>query len=368
MVHLLRRGKDLLLAEGLGVAAGHDDAVVIELVVLDAQALCVLAAQSCHHGHDVLQDICPEVGHLLLVVAETAHPVVAQLHEVLVAHLFGHPVPHMDHPVKNVVQLRLVRFQTPAQDLVALLAGLAVRVLGVLHQHGPGQLLALPLKLHGGHQVGILPHQLVLLHHVLNDLVGHGLAGNFHGQHRGEGLFQLRAEGGIQQSRGIVHAVIGDDRADLVIIFVLRHIKGVHGVDGVAHAGKAGVGGKFQLALEVVLPGGEDLLHAFCAADAADHILHHGLHFFQRYPPIGQLGNFHGNALPFSLFAVLLPSLYTRASANAIPDRPSRQPSTTFQRILKLFEIALFRWEKLCYTEPEYKEADPRRKEHGKLE
>ena len=201
----------------------------------------------------------------------------------------------MDHAVIDIVQLGLMLFQTPAQDLIALPAGGPVVALAVLHQHGPGQLFAAEFKLHTGHQLGILADQAVFLHHVGHDVPGHGLALDLHAlkQHGGQLLLQLRAEGGIQQGGGVVHGIVVHGGAYLVVVVVLGHIELVGGVDGVAHIGQ-GVGGVvFAVELEVILSGFQDLLHAFGVFDAGDHVLHDGGNFFKRYPLVGQFGNFH---------------------------------------------------------------------------
>ena len=300
MVHLLRRGEDLLLAARRGIAAGDDHAVVVEVIVLDAEALCVFGAQARHDRHDVAQDVLAEGLHLLLVVAEAAHAVVAQLDEVDVAHLFGDTVAHLHEQVEDLVQLRLVRLQPAAEHLVALFARGAVGVLGVLHQRGAGHRLAAEAKFHAAHQVGIAAHELVFLHHVLDHGLGHGLALHLHGpeQHRGERLLELCAEGGIEQCGGIGDRIVVDLRADLVVVFIFGHIKLVHGVDGVAHAGEAGVGRKLQQLLQIVLAGVQDLVHALRVPDAGQHILHHGGDLFDRYAAVGQLGYFH-DSRPF---------------------------------------------------------------------
>ena len=309
MVHRFGRCEDLLLAAGLGVAAGDDHAVVVELVFVDAEPLGVLGAQSCHHGDNVFDHVLAEDGNLLLVVAEAAHAVIAQLDKVLIAHLFGHPVAHMHHPVEDVVQLRLVGLQTPAQDLKALPAGVPVRVLGVFHQHCAGERFAAELKFHAGHQLGVLADKLVLLNHLLHDLLAHGFAADFHGaeQNRGEGLFKLGAERRVEQRALVFHDVIAHLGADFVVIIVFRHIEFICCVDGIAHVGQGGVGVILEVGLQIILSRGEDLLNAVRAADAGDHVLHHSLDLFERYASVGKLGNFH--AFP--------PSFRSRAKAQS---------------------------------------------------
>ena len=301
VVHLLRRGEDLRLAAWLRVAAGDDDAVVVEVVVLNAEALGVLGAQAGHRRYDVAQDVFAEGLDHLPVVAEALHAVVAQLDEVFAAHFSGDAVAHLDEPVEDLVQLRLVRLQAAAERLVALFARRAVRVLGVFHQRGAGHGLAAEAELHAAHQIGIASHELVFLHHVPDDGLGHGLAPHLHRaqQHRRECLLQLGAEGGIQQRGGVADVVVVDLGPDLVVVSVLGRVEFIHGVEGIARGGETGVGAVFQGELQVILAGGEDLPDAFGLPDAGDHVLHHGGHFLQRYAAVGQFGHFHGG-LPFS--------------------------------------------------------------------
>ena len=329
VVHLFGRGEDVFLAAyGAGIPAGDDHVVVIELVIRNAQALCVLRAESCHHGHHVTQYVLPEGLYAVLIVAETAHAVVAQLDKVPVAHLFGHAVPDMDHAVVDIVQLGLVLLQTPAKDLIALPAGGSVVALAVLHQHGPGQLFAAEFKLHAGHQLGILTDQTVFLHHVGHDIPGHGLALDLHAlkQHRGQGLFQLRTEGGVQQRGGVVHGVVVYGGANLVVVVVLSHVKLVGGVDGVAHIGKRVGSVVFAVELEIIFSGFQNFLRAFGVFDAGNNILHYGGNLFKRYPLVGQFGNFHMLQRPFRLVNL-------------------------FYTISLIFSIGIFKGRKLWYTE-----------------
>ena len=247
--------------------------------------------------------------HLLLVVAEAAHAIVAEFDEILVAHLLGHAVAHLDHAVKDVVQLRLVRLKAAAEHLIALPARLAVGVLGVFHQHCAGERFAAELKFHASHQLGVLADKLVLLHHLLHDLLAHGFAADFHGaeQNRGEGLFKLGAERRVEQRALVFHDVIAHLGADFVVIIVFRHIEFICCVDGIAHVGQGGVGVILEVGLQIILSRGEDLLNAVRAADAGDHVLHHSLDLFERYASVGKLGNFH--AFP--------PSFRSRAKAQS---------------------------------------------------
>ena len=244
VVHLLRRGEDLLLAARLRIAAGGDDAVVVEVIVPDAETLRVFGAQARHGGHDVAQDVLAEGFDLLLVVAEAAHAVVAQLDEVDVAHLLRDAVAHLDEQVEDLVQFGLVCLEPAAEHLVALLAGGAVGVAGVFHQRGARHRLAAEGELHRAHQVGIAAHELVLLDHVLDHGLGHGFALHLHRpeEHRAERLLQLGAEGGIQQRRGVLDLIVAGAGADLVVVVVFGHVKLFHGVDRVAHAGQRRVG------------------------------------------------------------------------------------------------------------------------------
>ena len=251
VIHLPGGGKDPVPGAGGRVPAGNDDFIVIELIVADAQPLRIFKAQPGHQGHDVVLHVLPESGHLLLVVAEPAHAVIAQLHEVFIAHFPGHAVPHPDHLVINPVKPGAVGLKGAAQNLHGLPAQGPVAALEMLHQHGPGQLLPAEFKLHARHEPGILADKPVLLHHIRDDALRHGPALHIHGQkqHRRQRRFQRRPEGRVQQGGGVLGVVIAYGGADLVVIIVFSQIKAVGGVDGIAHIGQAAGGVKLQAEL-----------------------------------------------------------------------------------------------------------------------
>ena len=131
VVHLACSSEYLgLAASGNGVAAGDYDVVIVELVVVDAEALGVLGAQAGDDGDDVIQHVIAESLDLVLIVVDAPHAVVAQLDVVLVAHLLGHAVADVDHAVVDVVQLSAVLLEHLTEDFVCLAAGLAVVALG----------------------------------------------------------------------------------------------------------------------------------------------------------------------------------------------------------------------------------------------
>ena len=201
----------------------------------------------------------------------------------------------MDHPVIDAVQLFLVLREAASQNLVALFAGLPVLGLGVFHQHGAGHGLAPESELHPAHQVGILPDQLVLFDHVLDDLRRHGFPFHFHRlkQHRRELLLQFGTEGGVQQSRGVLDRKVLYCGADFVVVFVLGDIELIHGVNGIAHIGQSCVGLVLQQNLPCVLTGGQNLVSRCCASDPGDHVFHNGGDFFDGYSAIRQFRYFH---------------------------------------------------------------------------
>ena len=69
MVHLARGGEYAVLPAGARVAAGDEDFVIIELIILNAHALCVFRAQGGDGGDDIAQDVLPELRDLLPPVA-----------------------------------------------------------------------------------------------------------------------------------------------------------------------------------------------------------------------------------------------------------------------------------------------------------
>ena len=290
MVHLFRRLEDLLFAKRFRVTAGDDHAIVIELVIGDPETLRVLGAQTGDHGHHVVQDVLAEDTHLLLVVAEAPHPVIAELDIVFIAHFLRHAVTHVHHAVVDAVELRLMLLQPASKHLVALAAGVAVVVLGVFHQQRTRHGLAAEGELQPAHQVGILVNQLVLLHHVLNDLRRHGFAVHFQRpeQHRRELFLQFGAEGGIEQRSGKLYVVVLNDGADLIVVIVLGLIELIHRVDGIAHVGERRVCLEFDHEREIILVRGHDLVGVLRVFDAGDHILHHGCYFFQGHSGIRQ--------------------------------------------------------------------------------
>ena len=296
MVHLARSSEYLgLAASGNGVAAGDDDVVIVELVVVDAEALGVLGAQAGDDGDDVIQHVLAESLDLVLIVVDAPHAVVAQLDVVLVAHLLGHAVADVNHAVVDVVQLSAVLLEHLAEDFVCLAAGLAVVALGVLHQHRARQSLAAELELKRSHELGVLADKLVLLDQIVDYLGRHALAADLEvlEQHGGQALLQLGAERGIEQRRGVLNHVVLGLGADLVVIILLRDVELVNGIYRIAHIGERFGGSVIAEELEIILAGGEDLVHALCIAGAGEHVVHDGLDLFNSYALIGKLGNLH---------------------------------------------------------------------------
>ena len=237
IVHLLRRRKQVVLAAGRRVAAGGEKFVVVEPERVDAEALGVFQPQAGHDRHDVAHDVLAEGLHGLRVVAHALHAAVAELDEVLIAHLFGHAVAHVHEPVKNIVQLRAVRFQRRAERLVAFPARGAVGAAGVFHQHRPRQLLAPEGEEHARHELGVFAHELVLLDHVVDDLRRHAPPLQLHAaqQDRRERRLEFFPERAVEHRGGILQCKVFHLRTDFVIVVFFGQIKRVHGVDRVAH-------------------------------------------------------------------------------------------------------------------------------------
>ena len=237
VVHLLRRGKQLVLAAGRRVAAGGEKFVVVESERVDAEALGVFQPQAGHDRHDVAHDVLAEGLHGLRVVAHALHAAVAELDEVRITQLLGHPVAHVHEPVKNVIQLRAVRFQRHAERFVAFPARGAVGAAGVFHEHRPRQLLAPEGEEHARHELGVLADELVFLDHVVDDLRRHAPPLQLHAaqQDRRERRLEFFPERAVEHGGGVLQREIFDLRADLVIVVLFRQIKRVHGVDRVAH-------------------------------------------------------------------------------------------------------------------------------------
>ena len=151
-----------------------------------------------------------------------------------------------------------------AQHLIGLLPGGPVGRLGVLHQHGPGQLLPPEGELHAGHELGILADQPVLLHHILDDLGRHGFQLHRKGpEDQGDDcarVFQLLAEGRVQHGPGIFQQIVLGLGADFVIVILFRQIECIGCVDAVTHIGQ-GLG-RFQADNQLIaaVPGRQDLL------------------------------------------------------------------------------------------------------------
>ena len=296
VVHLARRGKDRgLAARGDGIAAGDDDVVIIELVVVDAEALGVFGAQTGYDGDDVHQHVLAEGLDLVLIVVDAPHAVVAQLDIVLVAHFLGHAVADVNHAVVDVVQLCAVLLEHLAEDFVCLATGLTVVALGVLHQHRARQSLAAELELKRSHELGVLADELVLLDQIVDYLRGHALAADLKvlEQHGGQALLQLVAERGIEQRGGVLNHVVLGLRADLVVIILLRDVELVDGIYRIAHVGERRGGSVIAEELEIILAGGENFVRALCVAGAGEHVVHDDLDLFNSYALIGKLGNLH---------------------------------------------------------------------------
>ena len=180
VVHLARGGEYAVLPAGARVAAGDEDFVIIELIILNAHALGVFRAQGGDGGDDIAQDVLPELRDLLPPVAQAVHAAVAQLDEVIIAELLCHTVAHMDERVEYPVKLRAVFLKRRSEALHSLAAGSAVTVLEIAQQRGARQLLAAKVKLHPGHQLGVFADEPVLLDHVVNDDRGYRLALKLH--------------------------------------------------------------------------------------------------------------------------------------------------------------------------------------------
>ena len=112
-------------------------------------------------------------------------------------------------------------------------------------------------------------------------------------QHGGQALLQLGAERGIEQRRGVLNHVVLGLGADLVVIILLRDVELVNGIYRIAHIGERFGGSVIAEELEIILAGGEDLVHALCIAGAGEHVVHDGLDLFNSYALIGKLGNLH---------------------------------------------------------------------------
>ena len=302
VIHLSGRPEDLLLAAlGLGVAAGDDHAIVVEAIGIDAQIPGIFQPQTGNRGHDGLQDIAAEDLYLRLAVAHPVHPVIAQLHEVPVAHLFGHPIPDLDHAVIDIVQLLRVPVHLRAKDLIGLPPGLPVVVLEIFCQRRPGKLFAPELKLQRRHIFGIFTDQLIFLDHVLHDHGRHGLGGHLKIAeiHRRQRLLQLRPEGGGQKCIAVFRVQAAHLGTDLVQIFLFLRIIFVRRVAAVADIAKVHRRAVPDPQGQIPLPQGQDLLCAFCRPDAVDNGAHLAAELLQRDMLIRHLLNFHRSAPPF---------------------------------------------------------------------
>ena len=302
VVHLLRSGEERFLAAGRRVAAGGEKFVVIEPERVDAETLRVFQPQPGHDRHDVAHDVLAEGLHGLRVVAHALHAAVAELDEVLIAHLFGHPVAHVHEPVKNIVQLRAVRFQRCAEGLVTFPACGAVGAAGVFHEHRPRQLLAPEGEEHARHELGIFAHDLVLLDHVVDNLRRHAPPLQLHAaqQDRRERRLERFPERAVEHGGGVLQCEIFDLRADLVVIVLLGQIKRVHGVDRVAHVRQRLRRGVLRREREIFRPRGENFLNALRCLYALDHALQPFGHFLARHAPVGEFGYFHACSFPSS--------------------------------------------------------------------
>ena len=201
----------------------------------------------------------------------------------------------MDHAVIDAVQLLLVFGEAFSENLIAFPSRFPLLALGILHQQSAGHGLAAEGKFHPAHEVGVLPNQFVLLNHVFDDLRGHGLALHLHcpEQDGREFLFQLGAEGGVQERGGILNREVLHRGADLIIIFVLRDIKFVHRVDGIAHIGQRRAGLILQHEFLFLLTGGQNLIGGGGVSDSGNYVLHDGADFFDGDSAIRQFGYFH---------------------------------------------------------------------------
>ena len=276
MVHLSRGGEYAVLPAGARVAAGDEDFVIIELIVLNAHAPCVLCAQGGDSWDDIPQDVLPELRDRLPVVAQAIHAAVAQLNEVIIAELLCHTISHMDERIEYPVKLRAVLLKRCAEALHRLAAGAAVTVLEIAQQRRARQLLAAEVKLHPGHQLGVFADEPVLLDHVINDDRGYRLALKLHRseQQRRKLPLKLRAERRIEQRGSIVGNEIVHGGACLVIIIVLGRAKLIGNVNGIAHIGKRAHGMVLGIQAQIVLARGEDIGCTSGIADAAYYLLH----------------------------------------------------------------------------------------------
>ena len=302
VVHLLRRGKERLLAAGRRIAAGGKDLVVVEAERVDAETLRVFQPQPRHDRHDVAHDVLAERLHGLHIVAHALHAAVAELDEVFIPHFPGHPVAHVHKPVKNVIELLTVCFQRRAERLIAFSARGAVGAAGVFHQHRARQLFAPEGEEHTRHELGIFADELVLLDHVVHDLRRHAPPLQLHAaqQDRRERLLELCPKRAVEHGRGVLQIEVFDLRTDLVIVVLLGQIKRVNGVDRVAHIRQRLRRVVLCFEREIFRARFEDLLDVPCAAHALDHVPESGGHLFARHAPVGELGYFHACSFPSS--------------------------------------------------------------------
>ena len=197
----------------------------------------------------------------------------------------------MDERIEYPVKLRAVLFERRAEALHRLAAGRAVTVLEVAQQCGARQLPAAKVKLHPGHQLGILADEPVLLDHVVHNDRGYRPALKLHRpeQQRGQFPLKLRAERRIEQRGGIVGNETVYSRADLVIMIVLGRIKLIGGVDGIAHIGKRAHGMVLGVQAQIVLTRFEDIRRTRGIADAAYYLLHRRAERVKLNAAVGQL-------------------------------------------------------------------------------
>ena len=303
VIHIPGGPEDILLAaHGPGVAAGDDDAVIIEHIGADAQVFGVFRAQAGHHGDDGFQNVFAEGLHFLLAVGHPVHPVVAQLHEVFIAHALGHAVPDLHHPVIDVVQLGCHLVHGLAEDTVGVPAGLPVVILEEAGQGGAAVGLAPELELQPGHQLAVFRDQLVFLHHVLHDggRHGHGLDLQIAEIDGRQGLFQLGAQGGPEQGAAVFGEQGLDLGPDLVEVLVLTHVVFVGGVAGVADLAQSGVGLVADHQLQHPVTDGQHFLHCFGGLDAVDDGPGFLPQLLQGQVLIGHIFHFHGDHPPFA--------------------------------------------------------------------
>ena len=278
MVHRLGRSEDGLLPSlGNGVTLGKDEVVVVQAEGVHPQPLPDFCAQFGDQGDDIPADILPELLDLLWAVAQAAHSVIPQLHEILIAHLLGHAVPDVHQLVKQAIQLVAVGLEGSAQNLIGLLSRGPVRGLGVFHQHGAGQLLPSELELHPRHQLGVLADHPVLLHHILDDFRGNGFQLYLEGtEHQGDDrptLLQFLSERGRQHGLGVLQKVVLCLGPHLIIVVLLRQVKGIGRVDAVAHIGQSFGSLPTDHQLVALVPGCHNRLGRGCFLHLGDNPL-----------------------------------------------------------------------------------------------